>query len=46
MIRTENILIKLESGLSDQQPLLCLNISTNGELTNWTNKVVYLKSIK
>lgn len=39
MFRTQDILIKIESGLSDQQPLLCLNILANGEFINWTRKV-------
>ncbi|RNA17062.1 vacuolar sorting-associated 13C isoform X2, partial [Brachionus plicatilis] len=38
IISTKNILVKLESGLSDQQPLLCLNIAANGEFSNWTHK--------
>ncbi|CAF0704730.1 unnamed protein product [Brachionus calyciflorus] len=38
LIRTGKIIIKLEAGLSNQLPLLCLNVSANGEFNNWSLK--------
>jgi hypothetical protein len=35
---TKNIHIKLESAVSEQIPLVGLNLSINGELTNWSTK--------
>ena len=47
VIRTGKILIKLEAGLSNQLPLLCLNMSANGEFNNWSLKVkIFEKKIK
>jgi hypothetical protein len=37
-IRTSKIEIKLETGVSDQIPLILLSLSLNGELSNWTTK--------
>lgn len=45
IIRTSKIIVKLEAGLSEQIPLVGLNMSVNGEFSNWTVKVK-LKSRK
>lgn len=34
-IRTSKMEIKLETGVSDQIPLVCLSLSLNGEFSNW-----------
>ncbi len=36
LIRTSKILIKLESGVSEQIPLIALSVCLNGEYSNWT----------
>lgn len=38
MIRTSQIQIKLEAGVAEKVPLICLNVSVAGEMTNWTFK--------
>ncbi len=38
IIRTSKVYIKLEAGVSEQIPLIGLNLVINGEFTNWTFK--------
>lgn len=45
IIRTSKIFVKLEADVSEQIPLIGLSLSCQGEITNWTTKVIYIIQI-